>query len=315
MSLSFLAYYFSDSLPAFLLAELIGAFGATCISGAMEAWAVDSLKDCGYTGSLERVFQKKEFSQLAIVIGCLAGALVGTKDLSLPWLMSSIGFIVLAIFVAFFFKEDYFRRPDVRFSLAPISKIAKESISFGIKNRLVFSVIIFSAVIFSAFQPVNMYWNIYSNERYGFNVFESGLLFSGISLFVYLGSLASTYFRKRFKDGIAALVASQSLTGIAIVLAGLSGTLAPYLIFFLGQEFGRGLSKPIERAYLNEHIDSKNRATVLSFASMFSTLGAALGLLVFGLLASSLSIPVSWIISGGLVIAASCLFFIKFVKK
>lgn len=314
MAGGFFLYYLTASFWWFILAEIIGAFGSTCISGAMEAWAVDSLKHYNYDGDLEKIFQRREISQSAIIIGCLVGSMVGSQDLALPWLMSASGFLLLALFVAIYFPEKYFSRQNVKLSFQPIKKVAQESIAFGWKNRPVFLVIAFSALMFLAFQPLNMYWNIYSRERYNFSVVALGFLFSGISLAIYLGSLAANWWKKLFATEMKALIFSQIFTGLAIILAGLSGAVAPYLLFFLGQEFGRGLARPLERAYLNRRISSQNRATVLSFASMVATLGGALGLLLSGPLALVLGIAAVWTIAGALIVIIGFLF-LRISKK
>ena len=54
-SISFLIYFLSDNFWQFLLAEIIGAFAVSCISGALEALVVDSLNYHGYKDGLEIV--------------------------------------------------------------------------------------------------------------------------------------------------------------------------------------------------------------------------------------------------------------------
>jgi hypothetical protein len=77
-----------------------------------------------------------------------------------------------------------------------------------------------------------------------------------------------------------------------------------YLVLtgFLTHEVGRGMIKPIQKSYLNKHIPSDKRATVLSFESMMGKLGAAGGLVVLGWVGKNYSIQDAWLVSGILIL-------------
>jgi MFS family permease len=69
-----------------------------------------------------------------------------------------------------------------------------------------------------------------------------------------------------------------------------------------------GLVGPIRQGYINAHIPSKQRATVLSLDSFFSDAGGAMGQPVFGWLARSISTPVTYIIGGVITSIAAPLY-------
>jgi predicted MFS family arabinose efflux permease len=62
-----------------------------------------------------------------------------------------------------------------------------------------------------------------------------------------------------------------------------------------------GLSEPTLQGWMNEHVDSELRATVLSVRSMAFTLGGGIGLVCLGLVARGQGIPAAW------GVAAACL--------
>jgi len=310
MTLSFLVYFKGSSLGFFILAELIGAFGSTCINGALEAWVVDSLAHYQYQGGLDRIFRREEIKQVAILFGCLLGAFIAQSNLSLPWLFAAIGFAILSILVIVFFKEEYFQKSQIKFSLEPIKKIASESIQFGWKKRSIMGLMVFGSILALVVQPLNMYWNIYSQDNYHFSIMELGFLFAGISILGYLGSLASKGWSRYFGQEKNSIIASQLITAAAILVLGFFRLdLAPYLSFFLLHELSRGLIKPLYRNCLNQRIKSANRATVLSFDSMIKTGGSALGLIIMGLIANRFSIQAAWMVSG-LILLISIPFFL-----
>ena len=74
LSVSFLVYFSGNNLATFVVAELIGALGATFLSGALEAWVVDSLAYHDYGEDLTRVFrQEAYFKGFSIIVASLIG--------------------------------------------------------------------------------------------------------------------------------------------------------------------------------------------------------------------------------------------------
>jgi MFS family permease len=88
------------------------------------------------------------------------------------------------------------------------------------------------------------------------------------------------------------------LVSVPIIVSALSKNIFLALPAFLIYEISRGIEKPAQLAYLNKFAEQKMRATVLSFESMMASLGAAVGLILFGLLAKNTSIETSWIAAG-----------------
>lgn len=313
--LSFLIYFFSDDLWQFLLAEIIGALAFTCISGALEALVVDSLNHYKYKGCFNMVFRKTEVRQIGVLVGAIIGSFAGQIDLSLPWLFSSIAFALLSILALFLFREDYFQKPEREGpNYLAILKEAKKSINYGLKNHRIMLLSLFSASLFFIIQPLNMYWQIVFKDDFGLEVKFMGFIFAGIVILTFLGSQLSGLWLKIFKEQKKAIFFSQIITFIGIMACLLTMNLNYFLTFFLLHEVGRGLFKPLIRAYINDNIDNKNRATVLSLESMITKLGAGAGLIVSGVIANNFGIRASWLVST-IILLISILFFYQEGKK
>jgi hypothetical protein len=65
---------------------------------------------------------------------------------------------------------------------------------------------------------------------------------------------------------------------------------------------------PVRQAYINENIPSAQRATVLSFDSFFSDVGAVAGQLGLGYAAQAVSKAVAYTIGGVVYLAAAPLY-------
>lgn len=312
ISISFLIYFLSNHFWQFLIAEILGALAFAYISGALDGLIVNKLKTIDKQINLDDLFKKAEIRLIGIIIGVTCGAFVGQHGLALPFLMSSVSFIILAILANIYLPNDLLKaEAKIKFSFKPLKKIAKESISYGFKNRRFMMMVYFSSVLLFVLQPLNMYWPIILQERYLIEVKHMGLFFAVIVVFTFFGSQFSTQWKKRFKCPKKAIYLSQIITAFFIILVSLVSPLYLFLSFFLLHEFGRGLIKPLAKSYVNGSIIDKNRATVLSIESMITKTGGALGLIFSGIISQYFGILKAWFVSGIILFIAIIIFYRK----
>ena len=106
----------------------------------------------------------------------------------------------------------------------------------------------------------------------------------------------------------------QALLVFAIAGVGLiftrPGLLPAGLAIALWQVFGfiLGLATPIRMVYINEHIPSAERATVLLLDSFFGDAGGVVGQPALGWVSGRVSIPVGWLIGGVFMAVAPLLY-------
>lgn len=311
-TLSLLIYYLSEFFWQFLIAEILGALAFTCISGALESLVIEKLKEENYSGSLIDVFKKAEIRAVGVIIGSSLGSFAGQYSLALPWLMSSFSFAILAILSIIYLPKDTRDLSlKIKFSFLSFKNVAFESINYSFKNKRFLNMVIFSAILFFSIQPLNMYWPIILKEVYFIDVKYMGLIFSLIVIFIYLGSQFSAWWQKRFICSKKAIYLSQLITVLSIILASILSPLYLFLFFFMFHEFGRGLFKPLSRAYVNGSIVDKNRSIVLSFESMLIKTGGAIGLIFSGLIANNFGIFNSWIVNAIILFLVIIIFYRK----
>lgn len=310
LTISFLVYYFSKSFWLFVLAEIIGAIGHTFVSGAAEAWLVDSLKQRGEFSLKEKVFRQEAVSKaIGIMSGCLFGSWLGNFDLSWPWLATAFFMFLAGIFSLVFIKENYIRDNTLKANGGLNAEITA-AWHYGLRNKDLVYVMSFGAVVAASVQALNMQWTLVFKESYHFNSSYLGYLFVFMSLAVAAGSKLSKYFKSWFKNERLRLIIPQLLTALAIVIT--SQVSGVYLVtgFFLMHELGRGLFAPIKQNYVNNLIVSAQRATLLSLESMFTKLGCLVGLIISGLIANSFGINNTWLGSGVFLLIGVIIFFL-----
>ncbi|MBL7059348.1 MFS transporter [Candidatus Pacearchaeota archaeon] len=314
-SLSMFIYYFSETFWIFVLAESIASLASALHSGSFEAWIVDSLKYYGFDENedIDEVFRKgNQIKPFGIIIGSLIGGYIGINNLALPWLFSSISMAFVGIFAYLTMKEEYVLKKTREFKItdmfSDIKQIIIESIHYGIKKRSVFYIICFNVIFMFIIQSLNMYWQIMF-KNFGLNTDKLSWIFIGIAGFTSLGSYLSKWFRSISRNEKEAIVLSQLITVIGILIASQCNMVMLILYSFLFHEIGRGMFQPLSQSYINKRIPSKQRATILSFDSMITKGGAVFGLIIGGWLAKNYSISTSWFVSGIVLLIAIPIFF------
>ena len=302
-SLAFLLYFFSDTFLLFVIAEVIAAIGHALCSGAFKAWMIDEVNATGESFDLTRAYRSGKISNsLGIIVGVILGGYLGEYNIALPWLFASASIFVTGIVSIFIIKENG-HTPVVHERGAMAAMIDTGRLGFQIctKSPGVLFAMSLGFVFSFACMPLNMYWQL-RYQGFGLKVSDLGYLFSANMLVLMLGVFVSVYVYRALKTNKRSLFFTISVMAIGILMAAVTDTLVFSLSMFYIHELARGIYEPLVDDYVNKRIDEQTRATVLSFKSMTSLLGASLGLLVSGLIAKYFGIEAAWICSAIVVL-------------
>jgi len=255
------------------VSTLLG-LGFTFFSGAVEAWLVDAMHAVKYDGDMEAVFGKGQIVGGAAMLGgsVAGGAIAQVTTLGVPYLLRA-GILIL-LFVAAFatmsFTPDRSQRPGKAMKV-----LLRSSVRHGLGNPAVRWVMLaapFTAsvgfYVFYALQPYLL--ELYGDEKaYGI----AGLAAAIVAGAQIAGGLLAGRIRRLFKRRTSALLAGTVTTIVVVGCLGLNMNfgLAILLMAMWGLLFAA--SMPIRQAYLNAHIPSQQRATVLSFDSLMGNTG------------------------------------------
>jgi MFS family permease len=286
--------------------------GYTFYSGAMEAWLVDALHASGYRGLLDRVFARgQQVTGGAMLVGTVAGGLLGQIDLSLPYLVRTA--LLLAVFgVAYFVMHDLGFEPR-RVSRAELpaemSRNARAGVEFGWKQRNLRLLMLASAVQAGFFT-----WAFYAAQPYLLDLLESdaiwvsGLVAAAIALSMMGGnqvvSFASHYCGRR----TTLLLAASAVQTTGAIAIGLAGSFWLALAALLLVTASMGVISPVRSGYLHQVVPSEQRATVVSFDSMVSNVGGIGGQVGLGGLGEARSVGSAFVVGGMATAAAIPLF-------
>src|SRR5947209_8777365 len=287
---------------AFVWVSVFLGLGYTFYTGAVDAWLVDALKATGYREPLERVFARGQmFFGGGMLVGTISGGLLGQIRLDTPYL-------VRAALVVPLFLLAWFRMPELGFTPralqlrrvpAELRRVFVEGLTYGLHNPVVRPVMLASLVSMSF-----MIFGFYSWQRYFLDllgrdlVWVDGVISALVGLSLIVGNALVAPLSRVVRTRTGLLMLSAGAQAVLAVACGLLTNFFAVVGLYLLYGVAIGLALPVKQAYLNAHIPSAQRATIISLDSMFANSGGVLGQTAWGWVARTRSIGTAWTWSG-----------------
>ncbi|WP_306233995.1 MFS transporter [Agrococcus beijingensis] len=290
-----------------LVSVLLG-LGFTFFTGAVDAWLVDALKASGYTGSLETVFGRSMIvSGGAMLVGSVLGGVIAQlTDLGVPFLIRA-GVLVAMVVVAGLLMRDVGFTPDrSQGPIAATRTVLRSSITHGLGNPPVRWLMLASpftaGVGFYAFYALQPYLLELWGDPEAYSI--AGLAAAVLSGSAMLGGLLAPRVRRLFRKRTSTILLA-TVAGV-VVLIGLGLQPSFWVAIVLVAVWGvmSSIDDPVHRAYLNDMIPSKQRATVLSFDSLLGSGGSVIAQPILGRSADLGGYGFSLLLSGAISAAA-----------
>lgn len=304
-----------QSIPTFtmvLLAQLIWGLGYTFISGASDAWIVDEVGNERATKAFVQA------QRLSIVVGFVALWIsigLGAIRLNLPHLIGGGTLIILSIILWIIMPEDGFQRvpKDERETWGDLFKIFRDGVKL-IRASHILAMIIASSLLIGLFSEG---WDRLQTAHLlmNFGLPDPSTSFSTLILFGVIGSVGSlvayignTWLEKRHlqshEELSTALLFTYAVMGVSVLAFAWSGQLVLALCSLWIMGAARNISHPLFTAWINNHIDSKVRATVLSVSSQADAIGQIAGGAPVGYIGILTSIRIAISVSGMILLPA-----------
>lgn len=312
----------------FAIVSVFLGLGYTFYTGAVDAWLVDALKASGYTEPLEPVFAKGQMVfGAAMLVGTMGGGLLGQIALAVPYLVRAATFIPLFVLAWFWMREEGFtpRALELHRVPAEMRRVFVEGMNYGLHHRVVRPVM-FASLVNMSFMIFGFYsWQRYFLDLLGRDlVWVSGLIAALLSLAMILGNALVKPLSRVLKTRTGLLAGSALVQCVTVVLCGALGlgvaegtgthgvpvqflvVVALYLVYGIAL----GAMGPVKQGYLNAHIPSAQRATIISLDALFADAGGVAGQSGWGYLAKLRSIGEAWVASGISLIVAVPLYLV-----
>jgi MFS family permease len=308
LALSTLLYFYQWKLTApfwaWALSSALLGLGFTFFSGAVQAWLVDALTFTGYFregGKLESVLAKGEIVEgFAMLCGSVAGgAIAQATNLGVPYIIRAI-VLAIAFVCAFVMMRDLGFTPNHgKSAITEVRGVLHGSLVHGLGNRPVRWVMLEApftgGVIIYAFYAMQPYLLELWGDEKAYAV--AGLAAAIIAGAQIAGGLLVPYLARMFQRRTTILLTGTVLSTAMLATIGLIPRfwIVVVLLVVWGLMFAAVM--PVRQAYLNALIESRQRATVLSFDSLLSSTGAVVAQPILGRTADVWGYPASYVVS------------------
>ncbi|MDJ0791476.1 MAG: MFS transporter [Acidimicrobiia bacterium] len=286
-----------------VVSALIG-LGFTFFSGATEAWLVDALDFCGYTGTLERVFARGQiFTGVGMLTGAVGGGVIAQfTNLGVPYVVRILLLLVTIGIAAVMMQDWGFTPRRGANAFEDVRNVLEDSIDSGLRNppvRWLMLAAPFTAGVgiyaFYAMQPYLL--ELYGDETAYAVAGIAAALFAGAQI---LGGLLVPVVQRIFRYRTQALIVSTVVSSIVLVLIGLSSEFWVVVGLLVVWSLTGAAAMPMRQAFVNGVVPGEQRATVLSFDSLMGSVGGVVTQPALGRVADVWSYSASYVVAGGI---------------
>lgn len=290
----------------FLFTEVVWGIGFTFISGARDAWIADEI---GEKRVADAYMRGSQVGQIAFLIGIPISTALGTIALNIPIILAGILFLLLAVFLILVMPEQGFQRSsqEERESWGTMFSTFKESARLVRGRTVLTAILIISAVWGLSSSGFDNLWTVFMLENLTFPAWRSlePVIWFGLinAVATILGLLGTEVVRRKVDINsqtvnVRTLMFLTFVTAICMVIFGVAGNFwLAVTVYCLSMTF-RTICDPIFRTWINQNIESKVRATVMSMDSQAFSLGQMIGGSAIGAIGSAISLPVALVTTG-----------------
>jgi MFS family permease len=284
---------FANGFWLFLIAKIISGIGLSLTSGTYSAMVYDSLKKMKREKEYKKISGKiQTITNISMAVVFVIGAYLFTIHYKLPAIVS-LPLVGIGFALSFLFKEPYKSKKSL--TIKNSVKHLKQGLRYFWNHRYIKYLVIYSFGLASALAIP-----LYMSSAY----FELILIpISLIGVIAFISSMTTAYATKQAHKWEKTLGEKKSLRFIQIfTLAGilLISLMMPYFgaLVFLLIPLMSGFFGILINDYINKHIESSHRATMLSITNFFASLSIFLFFPIVGYLTKYSSMGFSFLFLG-----------------
>jgi DHA3 family tetracycline resistance protein-like MFS transporter len=303
-----LGFLVEGSLPIFgmiLLAQILWGVGYTFTSGATQAWITDEI---GEAAAGRAFLRSEQIGQIASLVGIGLGMVLGSLRISLPIQVGGALIALVGIFLMLYMPETGFEpaASRERNSWQNMAHTFQQGIA-AVRSRPALLTILSIGLIYGLYsEGYDRLWTKHILDQFTFPLADRfqpvvwfGLIrVGGMILSVSAAELAQR--RVQTEQHAAVGRASWAISAVlvsALLVFALAKTLLVAVIAIWLISMARNILNPLYTAWVNQRLNARVRATVLSMSSQMDAIGQVAGGPVVGLIGSWLSVRAALIAS------------------
>lgn len=296
---------FFDGFWVFLIAKIASGIGVSLSSGAKQALLYDTLK---------KIRREKEHKRISGIDWTIAnvtmafvfiiGAYLFSMHYKLPAKVS-LPFAVAGFFVSLLLKEPYKSKKSM--TLRNSYKHLQEGLIYFWRHDYV-RYLVFISLSVSSIVPIFLSVSSAYYEKIAIPI-------SFIGVVAFIGSMITAYSAKKADSFEAKIGERYSLRLVQILLV--VGILLSALMlkifgvfFFFFIYLSNGLFRVLVNHFINKHIETSHRATMLSIKSLGNNLATFILFPIMGYLTMATSMQISFLSFAGILVVYSVLIYL-----
>jgi MFS transporter, DHA3 family, tetracycline resistance protein len=303
-----LGFLVEGTFPIFwtiLLAQLLWGVGYTFTSGATEAWITDEI---GEAAAGRAFLRGNQVDQVASLAGIGLGILLGSLRISLPIQIGGVLIALLGVFLALFMPETGFKPApsEERNSWQKLTHTFREGIK-TVRARPGLLTILSIGLVYGLYsEGYDRLWTKHILDQFTFPlagqfqpVFWFGLI-RAVGMILSVGAVELVRRKVRTDQPAAVGRASWAISAVLVISLfsiALAKTLLVAVIAIWLISIARNVIDPLYTAWVNQRLDPRVRATVLSMSGQVDAIGQVAGGPVVGVIGSRLSVQAALLAS------------------
>lgn len=313
------------SFPVFgaiLLAQVLWGIGYTFTSGATQAWITDEIGEEAVGSVFMRAAQ---LGNLSAIVATILAIVLGSLLINLPIVLGGLMLVATAVFLILVMPETGFK-PTPREDRTTWGQM-RHTFKDGLRT-------VRRSTTLLAILGIGLFYGLFSEGYDRLNtahLLESFTLpdFGGLQPIAWMGILgiignllsagAMQILNKRINMTHSAALARASfvVSGLMVAtLAGfaLAGTFALAVIMRWAFGVMRSVIEPLQDAWINQHIDSNVRATVISMRGQVDAIGQMGGGPPVGIVGERLGIRAA-LIASSIILSPVLILYTRLLRK
>lgn len=299
-----------------LLAQVIWGIGYTFTSGATEAWLTDEI---GVERANPLFLRASQFGLIGSIVAVAIATAIGNVSLQAPILIGGGLYFVMGVVLVVVMPELGFTPTPraERTTWQVMGGQLKSGVSLVRRSHVLLTILGIMAFSGAATESYDRLSTDHFLTNFAFPTFAGWKPVVWLGIFSIVGRLvnigAFEIIRRRLDTNshravARALTISTALLVVCYLGFALAGNLALVAIASTGVWMFRRINNPLQTAWINQHVDSGVRATVLSISSQSDAVGQIAGGPVIGYVGLLASVRAALVVGGGILTPALLLY-------
>jgi hypothetical protein len=231
----------------------------------------------------------------------LAGAYIGQANIAAPFVLNVFVWMAAGLVAFGMMGSNMGRRTSPSHIVEEIRCRTIDSTRLGFVHRGVRLLSIAGLISASLWYGWGQEWQQYFNHSFHGGIGKVGWVSVALILAQIAGLEVAARMPGAWEKRVWLVAAMSAVSSAAVIVAGIAvGRVWVALGAVMAAMFAQGVAGPMAFAWYNEMIEGENRATLLSFGTTMSTLGAIIGLPVQGKMVDAFGTATTWRFAGAL---------------